>query len=63
MVGTWILLGAILGGVGILMYILYNDKSGAAPCCGCGQCVATGHCVMRSRKAAKKEEKSRLDKS
>lgn len=56
--GSWILLGAIAVGIGLLMYFLYNDKSGAVPCCGCGQCIAAGHCVMRRRTAAKKGEKS-----
>lgn len=55
--GGVILLAVVLGGVGLLMHALYHDESGAVPCCGCGQCIATGHCVMRARKAAKKAEK------
>ena len=64
-IGGWLLLGGVAAGIGVLMWLLYGDSSGAVPCCGCGQCIATGHCVMRRRKAAKKRKKSqeRLDKS
>ena len=64
-IGGWLLLGGLAAGIGVLMYLLYGDGSGAVPCCGCGQCIATGHCVMRRRKAAKKRKKSQecLDKS
>ena len=55
--GGWILLGALAVGVGFLMHWLYGDKSCATPCCGCGQCIAAGHCVMGRRRAAKKREK------
>lgn len=57
LLGGWILLAVILGGTGLLMHLLYSDQSGAVPCCGCGQCVATGYCVMgRRKRAGKKEE-------
>lgn len=63
--GGWILLAVIAAGIGGLVYLLNNDKSGAMPCCHCGRCIATGHCVMRARqaekraRAAKKDEKPR----
>lgn len=64
-IGGWLLLGGIAAGTGLLMHLLYQDESGATPCCGCGQCIASGHCVMGRRKPAKKRKKSRecLDKS
>ena len=52
--GGWILLAVIAVGIGGLVYLLNNDKSGAMPCCHCGQCIATGHCVMRARQAEKR---------
>lgn len=54
--GGWILLGGVAGGIGLLMHLLYHDKSGAVPCCGCGQCIAAGHCVMRPRSVKKSEK-------
>ena len=53
---TWILLALALGAAAWVWYRIQNDKSGAVSCCGCGQCVRTGECVMvKGRKQAKKE--------
>lgn len=55
-IGGILLLGGVGLGIGGLMYLLYNDESGVAPCCGCGQCIATGHCVMDRRRVKKKKK-------
>lgn len=47
----------VLGGVAWVWYRVNNHKSGAASCCGCGQCVRTGECVMvKGKKPAKKQQ-------
>ena len=55
-IGGILLLGAIGLGIGGLMYLLYNDESGVTPCCGCGQCIAAGHCVMERRRRPRKRK-------
>ena len=53
---TWVLLALVLGGTAFAWYKVNNHKSGVVSCCGCGQCVRTGECVMvKGRKKAKKE--------
>ena len=52
---TWILLALALGAAAWVWYRIQNDKSGAVSCCGCGQCAATGECVMVKRKKAVKK--------
>ena len=50
---TWILLAMVLGGTAWGWYVINTHKSGAISCCGCGQCAATGECIM-VKKSAKK---------
>ena len=55
--GTLVLLVLVLGGGAWVWYRVNNHKSGAASCCGCGQCVRTGECVMvKGKKPAKKQQ-------
>ncbi len=52
----WIVLALILGGPAVLWTLLYRKDGGATHCCGCGQCVTAGECVMRQREKQKKEQ-------
>ena len=52
---TWVLLALVLGGTAFAWYKVNNHKSGVVSCCGCGQCAATGECVMVKRKKAVKK--------
>lgn len=51
---TWVALAMIVVGVAWLCAKLYDPKSGAVGCCGCGECIRTGECVMVKKKAVKK---------
>ena len=62
---TWIGLALFLVIVltGAWVWGKYSDpKSGAVGCCGCGQCLASGECVMRRRLKAEIEKNDSLNK-
>lgn len=54
--GTLAVLLLTFCGVGVLWYWIHHDRSGAVSCCGCGQCVRAGECVMVKKKSSKKGE-------
>ena len=53
---SWTALAVIGALTGLLVRFLYSEDSGGLPCCHCGRCLETGHCVMRKKREAKKGE-------
>jgi len=50
---TWIPLVGGFAGAAWVWYQMFGKNSDVVSCCGCGQCAATGECVM-VKKSAKK---------
>ena len=48
----------LAGAAGFWGYINNPKHGGTTGCCGCGQCVVTGECVMVKKKLEKSEKKT-----
>ena len=45
-----LLMGALLlGGTGLVVWVLFSRRQGPPQCVGCGKCVADGVCVLTGK--------------